>query len=460
MRRTLGLSAIFLSLLLLARCAPMWKQGPVERPSQPIISPPVEPTLVQERIDKIEKALRRKDMTASERTTLYSLLEAYREIANPPPGQGGRDYYRDSIRKLFYGMSSLEDLYLSRRPQLEGKASSIIGAFSEKTNEAFDAYVSGNYKAVVDLCIGLKETFGPDALGPDIGLIFAMSLAHQGMIKDAIAIGEQIANKLGTRPDLIILRAHLAQWHLKVGDREAALRNFEKLQDLLDERERTKADLAAALGPIPPTALAKEVNQPQLPVSHEENPGQAQKLSMIPLDEFFSQIQGLLKDRKFERARDMIKRRRHQTTSREELERLSDALKQVDAQEDRFLQERISVLSEQTKVLREAQSLIEAERYDEALSKLSLLNGGSVDNLELTRLKNAAEEGIINRERNKAARLFLAAKKCQDPEKKERYLKSCLEILKALVHRFPSSPLIYKVKDHIQKVTSELDKLG
>ena len=461
MRRTLTLSAIFLSLLLLARCAPTWRQGPVvRRPSQLVPSPPVEATLVRERVDKIEKALRRKDLTASERTTLYSLLEAYKEIINPPPGLGERDYYRDSIRKLFYSMSSLEDLYLSRRPQLGGKASSVIGAFSEKTNEVFDAYVSGNYKAVIDLCIGLKETFGPDALTPGIGLVFALSLAHQGMLKDAIAIGEQIANKLGTRPDLIILRAHLAQWHLKMGDREAALRNYEKLQDLLDERERTKADLAAALGPIPPAALAKEANQSQLPATAEENQAVPQEVSMIPLDQFLGQIQGLLKDRKYERARDLIKRRRHQTTSREELERLSEALKKVDAQEDQFLQERISVLSEQSQVLREAESLIEQERYDEALSKLSLLNGGSVDNVELTRLKNTAEEGIINRERNKAARLFLAARNCQDPEKKERYLRSCLEILKALVQRFPSSPLIYKVKDHIQKVTAELEKLS
>jgi len=460
MKRNVALIILFALVLATYSCAPMFERPRAGVQREAIVPPPVDPSLIEERLNTITKALQRQDLSTTERTVLYSLQEVYQGMKTQPSALNERQYYRDAIRKLFYGLSSLEDLYLSRRPQLGPEGKSAIGVFSEKTDEILDAYLSGNYKAVIDQCIELKNNFGPDALTPEIGLVFALSLAHQGMVKDAIAIGEQIANKLQTRPDLVILRAHLAQWHLKMGDKEGALRNYEKLEDLLDERERVRKKLAASLGPIPIKTAREQTREIEPPVNPVENAPETQEAAVIPLNQFLAQIQNLIQDRKFEKARDLIKRRRHQTTSREELEKLSEAIKEVDAREDEFLQERISVLSEQSQVLREAESLIEEERYEEALSKLSLLSSESVDNVELSRLKNSAITGIINRERNKAARLFLAAKNCEDQEKKERYLRSCLEILKSLVDRFPASPLIYKVKDHIQRVTMELEKLG
>ena len=459
MKRHLVLITSIAMLLAAASCAPILERPPAGVVRQPV-APPVDPTLIQERLDKITKALERRDLSSTERTVLYSLQEAYQAIKNPPSAMDERQFYRRSIQRLFYGLSSLEDLYLSRRPQLGAEGKSAIGIFSEKTREILDAYLAGNHKAVIDQCIELKKDFGPDAFTPEIGVVFALSLARQGMIKDAIAVGEQMANKLQTRPDLAVLRAHLVQWHLRMGDREAALRNYEKLQDLLDEREIAKQRLTSMLGPLRKKPEKMLAHIPKAPPSPEKNQAATHEMAILPLDQFLAQIQALIRDRKFDKARDLINRRRHQSTSRQELDRLSEALKDVDTKEDQFLQERISVLSEQSEVLREAEVLVEKERYDEALSKLALLNPESVDRMELTRLRDAAISGIINRDRNKAARLFLAAKKCEDPKKKERYLKSCLEILKALVERFPSSPLISKVKDHIARVTEELEKLS
>jgi len=459
MKKHIMLITSIAMLLAVASCAPVLERPPAGVARQPII-PPVDPTLIQERLDKITKALERRDLSSTERTVLYSLQEAYQVMNNPPPNMAEQQFYRRSIQKLFYGLNSLEDLYLSRRPQLGAQAKTAVGIFNRKTKEILDAYLAGYYKEVIDQCIELKRDFGLDALTPELGVVFALSLAHKGMIKEAIAIGEQMANKLQTRPDLAALRVHLVQWHLKIGDRDGALRNYEKLQDLVDEREMSKKRLASLLGPLPSKSEKIPIHALKAPPGPEKGPALTNEGAIVPLDQFLAQIQGLIRDRKFDKARDLINRRRHQSTSSQELDRLAKALKEVDTKEDQFLQQRISVLSEQSEVLREAEALIEKERYDEALSKLALLNPESVDRVELTRLKDAAISGIINRDRNKAARLFLAAKRCEDPEKKERYLKSCLEILKALVERFPTSPLIYKVKDHIQRVTEELNKLS
>lgn len=462
MRRTCMALIPIAILFMFSSCAPIWQQpGPAPSLEKRVMSP-VDHTLIEERINRIKQALERRDLTASERTVLYSLLEAYQAMENLPGPSREREYYRDTIRRLFHVLSSSEDLYLSLRPQVGTKEGSAISVFERKTSEILNSYLSGNYKSVIDQCIQLKETFGPDALTPEVGLLFALSLARQGMVKDAIAIGEQIANRLQARPDVVVLRAQLARWNLQMGDREAAIRNYEKLADLLDERQRLKTEIGLALGPIP-TGETKEVAASPPHVSQPPEAftvGVTEASATLSLDEFLAKIKALVDEKKFEHARDLIKKRRHQTTSREELERLSEAIKEVDKQEDLFLQERISVLSEQSQVLRQAEKLIEKEKYDQALSKLDLISGELAHNMEVSRLKQAAISGIINRDRNRAARLFLAAKQTTDPVKKERYLRACLEILKTLVEEYPSSPLISKIKDHIQKVTEELERLG
>jgi outer membrane protein assembly factor BamD (BamD/ComL family) len=78
---------------------------------------------------------------------------------------------------------------------------------------------------------------------------------------------------------------------------------------------------------------------------------------------------------------------------------------------------------------------------------------------EVKELKDRAVEKIINRERNKAARLFLAASKSKDPAKKQELLTSSYNVLKAVADKFPSSPLTPKLQNHMNQVTKELAKV-
>ncbi len=103
-----------------------------------------------------------------------------------------------------------------------------------------------------------------------------------------------------------------------------------------------------------------------------------------------------------------------------------------------------------------ALSLIRSEKYEEAVLKLDELPSSDP---EVKELKNMTVEKIINRERNKAAKLFLAARNTKDPAKKEQILNSSYNILKAVADKYPSSPLIPKIQDHINRVTKELVKV-
>ena len=74
-------------------------------------------------------------------------------------------------------------------------------------------------------------------------------------------------------------------------------------------------------------------------------------------------------------------------------------------------------------------------------------------------LKQLAVEKLINRERNRAARLYLLAKNTPDIKKKKELLTTSYQILENLMNEFPSNPLSGKLEDHAEKVKDALIKL-
>ena len=80
-------------------------------------------------------------------------------------------------------------------------------------------------------------------------------------------------------------------------------------------------------------------------------------------------------------------------------------------------------------------------------------------NVEAADLKNRAVESLINRERNRAAAIFLEAKKTKDPNKKKELFETSYKILKTLVEDYPQSPLKNKLTSHINIVQREIEKL-
>jgi outer membrane protein assembly factor BamD (BamD/ComL family) len=122
----------------------------------------------------------------------------------------------------------------------------------------------------------------------------------------------------------------------------------------------------------------------------------------------------------------------------------------------RDLQKELQHEAQKQDSLKLASSLIRSEKYEEAIVKL---DEWPPSDPEVKELKNMAVEKIINRERNKAAQLFLAASKTKDPAKKEELLNSSYNTLKAVADKYPSSPLTPKVQQHMNQVTKELAKL-
>ena len=83
--------------------------------------------------------------------------------------------------------------------------------------------------------------------------------------------------------------------------------------------------------------------------------------------------------------------------------------------ENDYLEKKISNISLKRDI-EQARILLEEERFEEAICRLEVLETENEENHEVIELKQFAMDKLITRERNKAAGVFLAAKKTTDPE--------------------------------------------
>ena len=168
------------------------------------------------------------------------------------------------------------------------------------------------------------------------------------------------------------------------------------------------------------------------------------------------QVNALVKNGAFDDAKLLLLKTRLRTEDPYELELIDKTLKNVEQAE-----ENKDNMTSETAVMEQTIRLIEEENYEEAISKLDEYSlNQAVPTEEMTRLRDLAVEKLINRDRNKAAKIFLAAKKNNDPFKKKELLESSRDILKALIDRYPESNLIDKLQNNLNMVKKELDNQG
>ncbi|MGD8227729.1 MAG: hypothetical protein PVI20_08110 [Desulfobacteraceae bacterium] len=457
MRKCQTFRLMILSLILTAfaaGCVPESKK--VEMGPRTAVKPP--PPLSVETVDKRIAYLRTKveeqDLDREEKAVASDLLATYQTIRSYLQEQSlGYDETK-IIQLLFENLGRLEQEYFLRE-KFEGPSySKALSSFSEKRKKIVNAYLAGDYQGVINECVDLEATFGPDSLTPEIGLLFAVALAKKGMLSEAIIISEKIIHELEGKPDLIHLRASIIEWQLDLGNREKALKIYEKMMDDLDEREEllAKSKLMvmeerrkASRQEVPPAAFAGGLRQfAKLDSTHD----------------LLKAVDELVQKHEFGEAKLLLIKHRIRTEEGPELEIIDQALRSVDLAEERYLLEKRAKVSYEKETLKLARKLIEEENFDEALAKIEALRESQNMTPEMVELKRVATEKLIKRERNRAAKYFLMARKTSDPAKKEELLMSSYDILKGLIERYPSSPMIGKLNDNLRTVREQLSKLG
>ncbi|HBF42221.1 MAG TPA: hypothetical protein DDW42_01075 [Desulfobacteraceae bacterium] len=436
-------------------CLPFMEKHIVAPSTPGVTAPPlVSADLVDKRIQFLEEILLKKELSEKDKKIASDLLQTYRLIGESS-GYATEEEYREFIRNLFNALGVLDKNYFLKQKSTGKDDSRAISIFTAKKNEIMDAYLGGDFKGVINDCLDIKKDFGPDALTPEIGLVFSLSLARAGMKEEAINIGEGIVRELEPRPDLIYLNAMIAGWQLDLKHREKALQIYEKLTDNLDE----KKDLLRGLNKKLAGKTRHEIESKATPITQRPLDIRMEEEVKGPIAELLQKIDSLILRHEYEQAKLVLIRNRIRGEKVTDIEIIDQALRRVEQAEKEFENKWASKDAQDKETLDIAKDLVENEKFEEAIKKLSELKTSRNLRAESEELENQAVDQLVNRERNKAAKLFLASRDTLDQAKKKQYLKSSYDILKGLIEKYPSSSLNTRLKSNIKKVSQELDKL-
>lgn len=447
---------LIIFFLLTIGCVPALEKHEVVGPKTATkVTPLLPANILDRKIDFLNKILKEGDLPEKDRKIASDLVNTYKSVKRASSSDLTKGEYRRIIHDLFECYRLIDEYYFSKEKDTDRVYSDAIVLFANKRKNILDAYLSNNFKGVINHCLDLKEVFGSDALTPEIGLLFALSLGREGMLEEAIRIGERISNELEASPDLIQLQGRMAEWQLRLGHKEKSIRIYEKLTDNMDEKEALIRTLNNKISKTSESIKIIEQTSKEQTIS-ESTDTNGQKT----IDRLLDEVDDLLQRHAYNEARILLIKRRIRIEEGPEIEIIDQTLNKVGLEEERYEREKEARNSQRKAALETVKNMIEEENFEEAIAKIEEINQSHEINAETEALKERAIEKLINRERNRAAKLFLEAKKTQDTPKKEEYLRSSYEILKALIDKYPSSPLNKKLESHISRVREEMDKLG
>ncbi len=440
-------------LMMLVGCVPEARKPDVVYGPERQTAPVAPISLLDARITALRAMLQEGTLSEEDRIMAGDLLGLYEKIRKDALSQPPRYDDPEMNRRLFTLLHRFEEKYYSRERPVDQETKDVINRFSATRKRILENYLYGDYQGVVDECMKLESTLGPKSLTPEIGLIFALSLAKKGMLKEAVAVGEKIVSQMEGKPDLLYLQAQITEWHVMLGQKEQAIQSYEKLLDNLDGKEallkRTEKKMTARETPSPGPAL------PPPPSDTEAMPEDLGSLESV-----LKRADELTGNKQFHEARMLLVKYRITLPDGPELETIDQALKKVDMAEQEHLDGEFAQKRRFQEGMTRAKAMIEEERFEEALAELEKLEQERLGNAETRTLSEMATEKLIHQERNKAAKLYLMARNTSDPEKKEELLLSSYNKLKVLIEKYPSSSLITTLNNNLLRVRDELRKLG
>ncbi len=449
------LFGFFIAFILLSGCAPKIKKTvePVEQ-IRPRAGLPIE--LIDGKIDFLQEILAKEHLSNTDRDVVLQLLDSYKLLKKSLAGHIDDEQLRELVFSLSKSLSNVDESFLSReRVSMPSERETATRLLKER-DRIMELYRQGDYRGVIRDCLQLRSEFGSDAISLELGLAFALSLGEEGKLQEAIQLGEGIARQLEKSPGLTVLRTHIARWQLQLGNRNGALTTYEQLTGNLDET----AALLKALKADMDTRVTPEREREKIKSEESGLPASGRGDEEKSTEQVIEESRSLVRENRYDEARQLLLNKRKSVEQGPESQELESALMGVGEAQKKFEEEKAIRDAYVKKTLDAAGKLIESDNFEEGIQKLETISKVQEKSSEATLLRERAVEGIINRDRNKAAQLFLSARKAGDVSKKEALLKSALQILENLAEKYPSSDLKDKVLSNMSRVQDELKKLN
>jgi len=430
------------------------------RKPSPSVRPPLEKetttlnvnvSYIENRIQVLENIQKSKNLSESEAGAVSALLDSYRLLKKSAPGPVTSKECEKLTQSLFRSMSLMENNYFEKIGKAPGDENSYAD-FMDSKNEILNLYLNKDYKGVIQRTLALQTRF-PGGLTPQIGIVFAISLAEDGMLQEAVEIGSEVAKEIEGSSDVVRLRGDIARWQLALGKPEQAAKTLEKISSIQDERTGMVNDLSNQIQQTPrePEQLLHSMFPPP-----EGAEPQVASPRMAALRE---KVDALARNHKFAEAKSLLLKEKAEREEGPETELIDRAIGNIDEAQAAYEENERIKAAYQKESLETAKRLYEKEDYRGAIQTLNALEKTEGLDEAAIDLRNRAIESLIDHERNRAAELFLEAKKTKDPQKRRELLETSHRILKTLIEDYPQSSLRSKLISHLTIVQKEIERL-
>jgi outer membrane protein assembly factor BamD (BamD/ComL family) len=443
---------LIIIILILSACATQPEREIIK--SEPVKK--VESILPLETIDRkisiLEDLFTNNKVQEKDRVAVANLIYDYHSIKALSLGDPSLDDYREIILKLFNNLILFDEKYLLNQEKVTDEIyAKAINDLYIKKQSILKKYLSKDYKSVVSECSELEKTFGKDSMSYEIGILLAISLAKEGRLSEATALSDRIISEIEGRPDLIQLRSGLIEWQIDTGKKEKAFKEYQKLIEDMNNRQSIFDKTTIRINSQSKKIAESDQALNKL-LDKGSNPDVNSRITGI-----LKEIENLKRQGDYTGARLLLLKWKMRTDEPAEIVEINKALTSVDLSEKQY-QEKLK--TDKIEGIDAATKLIEEEDYESAITVLDNIKKVGESSPEIDRQKDIAIEKLINKERNRAAKIFLTAKKTTDTKKKKELLLSAQNILNGLIEKFPSSELTEKVKSNLGSVNDELRKIG
>ncbi len=403
--------------------------------------------IIDERIAGVREVLKKDAVPEEKKEIALSLIDMYSRLQSFDANNAEESEYTAIIKGLFDNLGMVEKNYFYTLDDSDREARrSIMSDYIEIEDKISENYLIGNYKGVISQCAEFETEYGRESLTPEIGLFFALSLAREDMVLEALSIGKETIKNMELNADSILLLANIIKWELEIGNRDDALGYFEKLLDTMNEKN--------ALFKKTEKLFSEDENSVDLSVLPDSDLYGTYRPENAAAEAKLKRVEKLIEEENFSEARLLLLRWRLRAEEGPEVELIEHALKSVEAAEEKLKKEDTT---DKIK-LDDARELIESEKYKEAIKVLESINNEALEPEVDKEMKKAVEK-LINKKRLEAAVLFRKAKESSDTGSKKTLLLSSKRILEDLIETYPESNLVEKLRNHLSKVNDDLENL-
>jgi len=441
----------FCVVSLLFACAPQVRRETSVSPP-PVVQPlpPLHLEGIDKKIASLRVFLETEGLHEEETAVARSLLATYESIREDLRYPLFPDDYQRIIDLLYGNLRYLDEVHLKTMRRLRTQTAQ---AYFEHRKTILSDYLSGKYLSVIEACAELEKELAPSGLTSEIALLCALSLGENGGYADALRISEAISPELEKEPGFTWLKLKSIEWKVALGKQDEGLREYAQLAARLREEEVLLKSAERSVRPEPSKVTAAESPEREVATLETEAP------APMTTEEVLKKADELVKNGEREKASFLLYQHRLRLEDGPEAEAVDYALESLGDTATTSPPPAEPEGPTVAEVVKMASALIDGERYEEALVSLNELKQKESLTPDGQKLEARAIEKIINRERNKAAEIFLRARNTADPEKKEELLKSSYNILKVVAEKYPDSPLNKKINDNMRAIESELKKI-